>query len=84
MSIMVKVKFSEKFKGGGILKAKGFWTKDGAEIKDSEFESPEGANDWTEYPIAIQFTNDGKPIGPVFLPPVGANDVHIELFEALK
>jgi hypothetical protein len=65
----------------GNLKPKGYWTKDGHKIPDSDFEGPEGSNDVKIYFIVIQFTKDGHPHGNPFFPPDGANDVRIYLEE---
>ena len=64
-----------------VLQPKGFWTKDRRKIKGSDFEGPEGANDFNLVfkLIGVQFTKDRVPIGPVIPPPNGANDVEIEL-----
>jgi hypothetical protein len=59
-------------------KPKGFWTKDGEKIPGSDFEGPEGANDF-EVTLAIVWTKDGRRIGEPQIPPRGANDFTVDL-----
>ncbi len=63
------------------LRAFGYWTSNGEPMPGKRFAAPPGANDFhlKVRLLGVQFTKDGKPIGPLHPTPQGANDVHIRL-----